>query len=109
MEVNEAPRASGIFNLNRVAQKQMSENLETWTPPETTPSLRDLELSRINPLMVDVALPVLTPSSIGGGQVSSGTPRFKELQERLQSRTLKSPLEKTTGERRRYLKLQEEH
>ena len=65
----------------------MSEDLETKTPP----SLRDLELSRITPLMVDVALPGLTPGSTGGTQVSDGTSRLKELQERLQSRTPKSP------------------
>ena len=46
MEVDETPRATGRFNLNRIAQQQMSEDLETWTPPEPTPFLRDLELSR---------------------------------------------------------------
>ena len=75
MEVDEVPRASGRFNLNRVAQEQRSEDLETWTPPEPTPSLRDLELSRIKPLMLDVALPLT-----GGSQVSAGTSRLKEAQ-----------------------------
>ena len=52
MEVDEAPRASGRFTLDSVAQEQMSKDLETWTPPESTPSLRDLESGRIRTLMV---------------------------------------------------------
>ena len=32
MEVDEAPRANGRFNLDRLAQEQMSEDLEAWTP-----------------------------------------------------------------------------
>ena len=56
MEVEEVSRASNCFD--RVTQEQMSEDLETWTPH---PVLRDLELSRIKPLMGDVALPGLTP------------------------------------------------
>ena len=91
MEVDEAPRASGRFNLDRVAQEQMSEDLEKWTPPEPTLSSRDLESVRIKPLTVEVALPGLTPSSTGGSQASAGKPRLKELQERLQARTPESP------------------
>ena len=48
MEVNEAPRSSGRFNLDRVAQEQM-EGLNTWTPPEPVPSMRNLEANRIRP------------------------------------------------------------
>ena len=69
----------------------MDEDLETWTPLEPTPSLRDLESGRIRPRMVDVALPGPTPSSVGASQVSAGTSRLKQLQERLQSKTLESP------------------
>ena len=61
MEVDKTPRANICFNLDRVAKEQMSEDVETWTPPEPTPSLRDLKLSRTKPLAVDVALPDLTP------------------------------------------------
>ena len=35
MEKVEAPRSSGCFNLDLVAQEQMNEDLKTWTPPET--------------------------------------------------------------------------
>ena len=59
--------------------------------PEPVPSLRDLESGRIRPLRVDVALPVLTPSSTCVSQASAGTLRLKELQERLKSRTPESP------------------
>ena len=72
MEVDEAPRARGRFNLDRVAQEQMSEDLEKWTPPEPTLSSRDLESVRIKPLTVEVALPGLTTSSTGGSQASAG-------------------------------------
>ena len=39
MEVDRVPMASGRFNLDRVAQEQTSDDLETWTPPEPTLSL----------------------------------------------------------------------
>ena len=67
MENDEAPRSSGRFNLNRVAQEHKNEGLDTWTPSEPVPFLRNLESSRIRPLM-DIALPGLTPSSISGSQ-----------------------------------------
>ena len=35
MEKVEAPRSSGCFNFDLVAQEQMNEDLKTWTPPET--------------------------------------------------------------------------
>ena len=35
MEVDETPRLSGRFNLDRVAQEQLNEDLNTWTPLET--------------------------------------------------------------------------
>ena len=56
-EEDEAPRSSNRFNLVRLAQEQMDEDLNRWTPPEPVPSLRDLESGRRRPLMVDVALP----------------------------------------------------
>ena len=80
MEVDEAPRVSGRFNLDRIAQEQMSEDLDAWTPLEHVSSWRDLESGRIKPLVVDFALPGLKPSSTGGSQASAGTSRLKELQ-----------------------------
>ena len=62
MEADETPRATGRFNLEGVAQEKMSEDLETWTLPEQTPSLKGVMLSQTKPLAVDVALPGLTPS-----------------------------------------------
>ena len=85
MEVDEAPRSSGRFNLDRVAQEHMNEGLETWTPPEPAPSMRNLEAGRNRPL------PGLTPSSTSGSQTGTETSRLKKLQERLQSRALESP------------------
>ena len=91
MEVDETPNATGRFNVNRGAQEQLSDDLETGAPPEPTPPLRDLELSQSKPLAVDVVLPGLTPSSTGGSQGSARSSRLKELQERLQARTPKIP------------------
>ena len=71
MEVDETPRASGRFNLERIDQEQMSEDLERWTPPEPTLSLQDLKSGRMRPLMVDVALTGLTTSSTEGSQASA--------------------------------------
>ena len=65
MEVDEAPRASGGFNLNRVAQEHMNEGLESWTSPEAAPSMWNQETGRIRPLM-DIVLPGFTPSSASG-------------------------------------------
>ena len=87
MEVAEAPRLSGRFNLDSVAKEHMNEGLETWTPHEPVPSLRNLEAGQIRPLM-DIALPGLTSISTSGIQTGTGTSRLKELQERLQSRAL---------------------
>ena len=84
MEVDEAPRASGHFKLNRVAQEHMKEGLEAWTPPEPVSSMRNLETNPIRPLM-KISLPGLTPSVTSGGQTRTGTTRFRELEERLQS------------------------
>ena len=81
MEVDEARRSSGPFNLDRVTQENMNENLEAWTPPEPVPSMRNLEASRVRPLM-DIALPGLTSSSTSGSQTGTGTSRLRELQER---------------------------
>ena len=54
MEVDEAPRSKGLFNLDLAAQEHMNEGLEVWIATESTSSLRDLETQRIRPLM-DVA------------------------------------------------------
>ena len=91
MEVDEAPRSKGRFNLDRAAQEHMNEGLEVWIPPESASSLRGLETQVIRPLM-DVALPGYTPSSTpGSSQVSGNSSRLKELQERLQLRSRESP------------------
>ena len=80
MEVDEAHRSSGRFNLDRVAQEHMNEGLEAWTPPEPVSSMRNLEANRIRPLM-DIALPGLTFSS-------TGTSGLRELQERFLAKAL---------------------
>ena len=91
MEVDEAPRSKGRFNLDRAAQEHMNEGLEVWIPTESTSSLRGLETQTIRPLM-DVALPGYTPSSTpSGSQVSGSSSRLKELNERLQLRNRESP------------------
>ena len=79
IEVDEAPRSSGRFNLDHVAQEQMNVNLEAWMPPEPVRSMRNLEANRIRPLM-DIALPRLTSSSTSGNQSGTGTSRLRELQ-----------------------------
>ena len=91
MEVDEAPRSKGRFNLDRAAQEHMNEGLEVWIPPESASSLRGLETQVIRPLM-DVALPGYTPSSTpGSSQASGSSSRLKELHERLQMRCRESP------------------
>ena len=91
MEVDEAPRSKGIFNLDRAAQEQMNEGLEVWISSESASSLRGLETQVICPLM-DVALPGYTPSSTpGSSQVSGSSSRLEELHERLQLRSRESP------------------
>ena len=71
MEVDEAPRSKGPFNLVRAAQKHMNEGLEVWIPTESTSSLRGFKTQPIRPLM-DVVLPVYTP----GSQVSGSSSRL---------------------------------
>ena len=91
MEVDEALRSKGRFNLDRAAQEHMNEGLEVWIPTESTSSLRGLETQPIRPLM-DVALPGYTPSSTpSSSQVSGSSSRLKELNERLQLRNRESP------------------
>ena len=85
MEVDEAPRAGGRFNLDRAAQEHMNEGLERWTTPKPVPSLRKLEANPVRSLM-EISLPVLTPSSTSSSQTGTGTSILRELQERLQSR-----------------------
>ena len=91
MEVDEAPRSKGRFNLDLAAVEHMNEGLEVWIPTESTSSLRGLETQRIRPLM-DVAQPGYTPSSTpSGSQVNGSSSRLKELNERLQLRNRESP------------------
>ena len=71
MEVDEAPRARGRFNLDREAREHMSEGLEVWIPNDVTPSLRNLETQPVRPLM-DVVLPGYTPTSTSSGSQVSG-------------------------------------
>ena len=59
MEVDEAPRSKGRFNLDRAAQEHINEGLEVWIPTEPVSSMSGLEAQPIRPLM-DVALPVYT-------------------------------------------------
>ena len=89
MELDEAPRSSGRFNLDRVPQEHMNEGLEAWTPPEPVPSMRNLEANRIRPLR-DIALPGLTSSSTSGSQSGTGTSHLRYLQERLQAKALEN-------------------
>ena len=93
MEVDEAPRSSGRFNSDRVAQEHMNEGLEAWTPPESVPPVSNLEANRVRPLM-DIALPGLTSSSTSGSQPCSGTSHLRELQEGLQAKTLENAARK---------------
>ena len=87
MEVEEFPRSCGRFNMDRAAQEHMNEELEAWIPPEPVPSVRGLEAQRIRPLM-EVTLPGYTSSSTpGSSQISGGSSRLKELQDRLQLRS----------------------
>ena len=91
MEVDEAPRSKGLFNLDRKAQERINEELEVWIPTESASSLRGLETQPIRPLM-DVALPGYTPSSTpSSSQVIGSSSRLNELHERLQLRNRESP------------------
>ena len=91
MDVDEAPRSKGRFNLDRAAHEHMNEGLEVRIPTESTSSLRGLETQPIRPLM-DVALPKYTPSSTpSGSQVSGSSSRLKEMNGRLQLRNCESP------------------
>ena len=87
MEVDEAPRARGRFNLDREAREHMSEGLEVWIPNDATSSLRSLEMQPVRPLM-DVVLPEYTPTSTSSdSQVSGGSSRLKELGEKLRQKS----------------------
>ena len=86
----EARRSKGRFNLDRAAQEHINEGLEVWIPTESVSSLRGSKTQPIRPLM-DVALPVYTPSSTpSSSQVSGSSSRLKELNERLQLRSRES-------------------
>ena len=96
MEVDEVPRSSGRFNLDRAAQEQINEGLEVWIPPEPVSFVRGLEAQPIRPLMEvalsrwergyrKLALPGYTPSSTpGSSQISGRSTRLKELHDRIQ-------------------------
>ena len=56
VEVDEAPRPSGRFNLDRAAQEHINEGLEVWIPPEPLPSVHSLDAQSIRPFM-EVKLP----------------------------------------------------
>ena len=51
MEVDEIPRSSGRFNLDRVAQEHMNEGLKVRIAPEPVPSVRSLDTQPIWPLV----------------------------------------------------------
>ena len=79
MEVDEAPRSKGQFNLDRAAQEHLNDGLEVWIPTESVSSLCGSETQPMRPLM-DVALPGYTPSSTPtSSQVSGSSLRLKEL------------------------------
>ena len=79
MEVDEVPRSSGQFNLDRATQEHINEGLEMCITPEPVSSVRDLEAEPIRPLM-EVTLPGYTPSSTpGSSQISGSSSRLKEL------------------------------
>ena len=90
MEVDEAPRASGHFKLDRAAQQHMNEGLEAWRTPVPVPSLRNLEANTVRPLM-EISLPGLTLSSTSRSQTGTDRSRLRELQERLPSRARENP------------------
>ena len=84
MEVDEVPRSSGRFNLDRSAQEHINEGLEVWITPEPVSSVRGLEAQPICPLM-EVTLPGYTPSSTpGSSQIGGSSSPLKELHDRLQ-------------------------
>ena len=86
MEVDEVPRSSGRFNLDRLAQEHMNEGLEVWITPKPVPSVRSLDAQPIRPL-TEVTLLEYTPSSTpGSSQISGSSSRLKKLHDRLQSR-----------------------
>ena len=86
-EVDEVPRPSGRFNLDRAAQEQMNGGLEMSIPSEPVPSVHSLDTQPIRPLM-QVTLPGYTPSSTtSSSQIGSSSSRLKELHDGLQSRT----------------------
>ena len=85
MKADEAPRAGGLFNLDRAAHEHMNDGLEAWTTPEPVPFLRNLEANPVRPLM-QISLPGLTPSLTSSSQTGTGTSRLREIQGKLQSR-----------------------
>ena len=86
MEVDDVPRPSGRFNLDRAAQEHMNDGLEVWIPPEPLHSVHSLDTQSIRPLM-EVKLPGYTLSSTtSSSQAGSSSSRLKVLQDRLQSK-----------------------
>ena len=86
MEVDEVPRSSGRFNLDRAAEEHINEGLEVWIPPEPVSSACGLEAQPLRPL-TEVALPGYTPSSTPSSQISGSSSSLKELHDGLQLRT----------------------
>ena len=85
IEVDEAPRPSGRFNLDRVAQEPMNEGLRCGYNPNRCPQC-SLDTQSIRPLM-EVKLPGYTPSSTtSSSQAGSSSSRLKVLEDSLQSR-----------------------
>ena len=83
MEVDEVPRPSGRFNLDRAGQEHMNEGLEVWIPPEPMSSVHKLDTEPIRPLM-EVTLPGYTSSSTpSSSQIGSSSSRRKELHDSL--------------------------
>ena len=86
MEVDEAPRPSGRFNLDWAVQEHMNEGLEVWIPNEPLPSVHSLDAQSVRPLM-EVKLPCyIRSSTTSSSQAGLGSSRLKALQERVQSR-----------------------
>ena len=94
MEVDEAPRARGRFNLDRAAREHMSEGLEVWIQTESTSSLRGLETQPLRPLIASEGIERETTAEKSG--------EFSEGRATLD-------VEGATDQECNDLKLQEEH
>ena len=85
MGVDEVPRPSGRFNLDRAAEEHMNEGWRCGYHPNRCP-LHSLDTQSIRPLM-EVKLPGYTPSSTtSSSQAGLKSSRLNVLQDRLHSR-----------------------